>query len=139
MLFRSFPTLKTNLLPELDKGMGTLVKDLVDRGMWKNTLLVWLGEFGRTPRINQNAGRDHWARCWSVVVGGGGIKGGQAYGSTTKDGTDVQDNKCSVGDLFATLYQALGLDPKTDRDVRDNLGRPFPLTPPGSEPIKALL
>src|SRR5437763_1363976 len=113
-----FPTLKTKL-PTLDKAMAALVEDLMQSGMWQDTVVVWMGEFGRTPRINQNAGRDHWPKCWSVVVGGGGLKGGQAYGATTKDGTDVADGKCSVGDLYATLYQALGLDPKTDRDVRD--------------------
>src|SRR5439155_19033995 len=117
-----FPILKNQRLPELNKGMGALVRDLVDRGMWKNTVLLWMGEFGRTPRINQNAGRDHWARCWSVVVGGGAIKGGQVYGSTSKDGTDVASDKCTVADLFATVYKGLGLDPATK--VRDNLGRP---------------
>jgi hypothetical protein len=118
-----FPTLKTNLGPKLDKGMGALVKDLVDKGLWKNTVVVWMGDFGRTPRINQNAGRDHWARCWSVVVGGGAIKGGQVYGSTSKDGMDIDKTKVSVGDLFATLFKGLGLDP--DTKVRDNLSRPI--------------
>jgi hypothetical protein len=118
-----FPTLKNGNGPRLDKGMGGLVKDLVDRGLWKNTVVVWMGDFGRTPRINQNAGRDHWARCWSVVVGGGGIKGGQVYGSTSKDGMDIDKNKVSVGDLFATLFKGLGLDP--DTKVRDNLSRPI--------------
>ena len=70
--------------------MGALVKDLVDRGMWKNTVVLWMGEFGRTPRINQNNGRDHWARCWSVALGGGAINGGEAYGATSKDGMDMQ-------------------------------------------------
>jgi uncharacterized protein (DUF1501 family) len=107
----------------LDKGMGTLVKELNDRGLWKNTVVLWMGEFGRTPRINQNTGRDHWARCWSVVVGGGALKGGQAFGSTSKDGMDIKDNPVSIGDLFATVYKALGLDPNTK--VRDNLGRPL--------------
>jgi hypothetical protein len=107
----------------LDKGMGTLVKDLVDRGLWKNTVVVWMGEFGRTPRINQNTGRDHWARCWSVVVGGGAIKGGQAFGSTSKDGMDIKDKPVKIGDLFATIYKGLGMDP--DTKVRDNLGRPL--------------
>jgi hypothetical protein len=119
----------------LDRGMGTLVKDLVERGLWKNTVLVWMGEFGRTPRINQNAGRDHWGRCWSVVLGGGGIKGGQVYGSTNADGTDIKDDKVSVGDLFATLFKGLGLDPSTR--IRDNLGRPLPLA--DGQPIKALV
>jgi hypothetical protein len=132
-------TLKNQRLPTLDIGMGTLVKDLVQRGLWDKTVVLWMGEFGRTPRINQNAGRDHWARCWSVVLGGGGLKGGQVYGSTSADGTEVKDKKCGVGDIFATVYQALGLDPMTDREVRDNLGRPFRRAPDGSEVLKALV
>jgi len=130
-----FPTLKDQRLPALDRGMAALVRDLVDRGMWKNTVLVWMGEFGRTPRINQNAGRDHWARCWSVVVGGGALKEGIVYGSTDRDGTSVQDNPCSVGDLFATLYKALGMDPALQ--IRDNLGRPQQMAP--GKPIADLL
>jgi hypothetical protein len=132
-----FPTLSRNLLPQLDKGMGTLVKDLVDRGRWENTVLVWMGEFGRTPRINQNAGRDHWARCWSVVVGGGALKGGQVFGSTNKDGLEVASDPCSVGDLFATLYKALGLDPALQ--VRDPLGRPHGISGENGKPLAALL
>jgi hypothetical protein len=132
-----FPTLSRNLLPQLDKGMGTLVKDLVDRGLWDNTVLVWMGEFGRTPRINQNAGRDHWARCWSVVLGGGGIKPGFVYGSTSKDGTDVASDACSVGDLFATLYKALGVDP--DTRIRDLGGRPHKISGDDGKPIAAIL
>lgn len=118
-------TLKNQRLPILDAGMGTLVKDLVDRGLWDKTAIVWMGEFGRTPRINQNAGRDHWSRCWSIVIGGGAIKGGQAYGKTNKDGTDVKDDKATIGDVFATLYQGLGINPADQ--VRDNLGRPLAL------------
>jgi hypothetical protein len=132
-----FPTLKNNLLPQLDKGMGTLVKDLVDRGLWKNTVLVWMGEFGRTPRINQNGGRDHWARCWSVVVGGGDLKGGLVYGSTNKNGMDVNENPCSVADLFATLYKGLGIDP--DLRIRDLNGRPHTISGENGKPISALL
>jgi uncharacterized protein (DUF1501 family) len=132
-----FPTLSRQLLPALDKGMGTLVKDLFGRGLWKNTVLVWMGEFGRTPRINQNAGRDHWATCWSVVLGGGGIKGGQVYGSTSKDGTEVGNNPCTVGDLFATLYKALGIDPSLQ--IRDNLGRPHSISGENGHPIEALV
>jgi hypothetical protein len=126
--------IRTGNGPRLDKGMGALVKDLSERGLMKSTVLVWMGEFGRTPRINQNAGRDHWGRCWSVVVGGGAINGGQVYGSTTDDGTDIKDSKVTVGDLFATLFKGLGLDPTTR--VRDNLGVPRPLA--DGEPIKAL-
>jgi hypothetical protein len=139
-----FPTLKTKL-PMLDKGMGTLVKDLVNKGLWKDTVLVWMGEFGRTPKINQNAGRDHWARCWSVVIGGGAIKGGIAYGSTDKDGTSIQDKPVTVNDLFATLYKGLGMDPNPKvSTIRDNLGRQFEIAGVDKEgktgrPIKELV
>ena len=85
------------------------------------------GRLRAHPRINQNAGRDHWSRCWSVVLGGGNIKGGQAYGATDKDGTGVAENECSVMELFGTLYKGLGIDPtpETNASVRDNLGRPY--------------
>jgi hypothetical protein len=118
-----FNTIKMGNGPRLDKGMGNLVKELVERGMWKNTVVMWMGEFGRTPRINQNTGRDHWARCWSIVIGGGAIKGGQSYGATSADGMDIADKPCSIGDVFATVFKGLGLDPTTQ--VRDNLGRPL--------------
>lgn len=130
-----FTTLKNTNGPRLDKGMGTLVKELVEREMWKNTVVLWMGEFGRTPKINQNNGRDHWARCWSVVVGGGAIKGGQIYGSTNADGTDVQDKPCKIGDLFATIYKGLGIDPSTQ--VRDNIGRPLALAE--GQPLQGLV
>jgi hypothetical protein len=107
----------------LDKGMGALVKDLDERGLLKNTVVLLASEFGRTPRINQGGGRDHWGRCWTVVMGGGGIKGGQAYGATSGDGMDIKDKACSIGDVFATVFKGLGLDPATQ--VRDNLGRPL--------------
>src|SRR5262249_2794729 len=108
--------LKNQRLPELDNGLGSLVHDLVDRRPSKKTVLICMSEVGRAPRINQNAGRDHWARCWSLVIGGGKIKGGQAYGSTNKDGTDVDKDKCSIADVFATVYTALGFNP--DDQVR---------------------
>jgi len=118
-----FNTIRTGNGPRLDKGMGNLVKELVERDKWKDTVVMWMGDFGRTPKINQNGGRDHWARCWSVVIGGGAIKGGQAYGSTSADGMDIKDKPCSIGDLFATVYKGLGHD--TTSQVRDNLGRPM--------------
>jgi len=131
-----FNTLKNGNGPRLDKGMGQLVKDLVDRGRWKDTVVVWMGEFGRTPRINQNTGRDHWARCWSVVLGGGAIQGGQLFGATSKDGMDVKgDDRASIGDLFATLFKGLGVDPGTK--VRDNLGRPLEIA--DGKPLKGLV
>ena len=95
-----------------------------------------MGEFGRTPRINQNAGRDHWARCWSVVLGGGAIKGGQVYGSTDADGASVKDNEVKIGDLFATIYKGLGMDPNAQ--IRDNLGRPTAIAGDNAKPIAAL-
>ena len=130
-----FNTIRTGNGPRLDKGMGALVKDLVDRGMWKNTVVLWMGEFGRTPKINQNNGRDHWARCWSVALGGGAINGGQVYGATSADGTDVKDSPASLGDLFATVYKGLGLDPTTQ--IRDNLGRPLAIAE--GKPLKGLV
>src|SRR5947209_315306 len=131
-----FPTLKTKL-PILDKAMAALVEDLVQSGVWQDTVVVWMGEFGRTPRINQNAGRDHWARCWSVVVGGGAIKGGSVIGATDKDGTAVKENPVKVGDLFATIYKGMGLDPNTQ--VRDNLGRPTAIAGDNVKPIAGLV
>jgi len=122
-----FNALATRALPTLDKGMGTLVKDLEQRGKLKDTVIVWMGDFGRTPRINQNGGRDHYPRAWSVVVGGGNIKGGIAYGSTSADGTEAKDSKVGILDLYGTLYKGLGIDPtpETNASVRDNLGRPY--------------
>jgi len=130
-----FPILKNQRLPVLDKAMGTLVKDLVDRGMWKNTVVVWMGEIGRTPRINQNAGRDHWPKM-SVVLGGGAIKGGIVYGATSKDGMDVTESPVTVADFFATLYKALGIDSATTQ-IRDPIGRPFTLADNG-KPVQQL-
>ncbi|MFO0877313.1 MAG: DUF1501 domain-containing protein [Gemmataceae bacterium] len=130
-----FNTLRTGNGPRLDKGMGNLVKELNERGLWKNTVVVWMGEFGRTPRINQNGGRDHWGRCWSVVVGGGAIKGGVAYGSTSKDGMDVDKDPVKIGDLYATIFKGLGIDPATK--VRDNIGRPLEIA--DGKPIAGLV
>ncbi len=132
----NFTSLANNLLPTLDRGMGTLVRELNERGLWRNTVLVWMGEFGRTPRINQNAGRDHWPRCWSVVLGGGALRGGQAYGRTDRDGLSVAENQVGIGDIFATVYRALGIDPHTQ--VRDPIGRPFAIAGSGGRPIEAL-
>src|SRR6185437_14792579 len=106
----AFETLKTRLLPDLDKGMGALVYDLAQRDLLRDTLVVWMGEFGRTPRINQNAGRDHWPRGWSIVMGGAGLKGGQAVGKTDKDGLDIVDRPVGVMDVIATMTRAMGID-----------------------------
>ena len=133
---QNFDALSQRQLPPLDQAMGSLVRDLVQRGMSQNTVLVWMGEFARTPRINQNNGRDHWARCWSIVVGGGAIRGGQAYGATDADGMDVARDRVNIGDVFASIYRGLGIDPGTQ--VRDAIGRPFPIAGLGGRPINAL-
>jgi uncharacterized protein (DUF1501 family) len=107
-----FPKLKDRL-PILDRGMSALVEDLNQRGMWKDTVVIWMGDFGRTPRINGRAGRDHWARSWSVVVGGGGIHGGQAVGKTNTDGTAVDSEPYTSQDLMASVLKALGISLET--------------------------
>jgi len=125
----------------LDKGMGSLIEDLAKSGRIKDTVIMWAGEFGRTPRINANAGRDHFPRAWSVVIGGGAIKGGQVYGSTDATGEAPKDMPTNIGDVFATLYRGLGIDPtpETNASIRDNLGRPFAIAGDKSKEIKGLL
>ena len=140
-------TLANQRLPNLDRGMGSLVEDLAQSGRLKDTVIVWMGEFGRTPRINQNGGRDHFPRAWSVVVGGGNIKGGIAYGATAEDGASVKDNPVKIGNLYATLFRGLGFKMDEHGQIRDNLGRPRELaanpTSPTSEeraePVKDLV
>jgi uncharacterized protein (DUF1501 family) len=127
----------TGRVDTLDRGMAALVEDLVKEGRWQDTVVVWMGEFGRTPKINQNGGRDHWARCWSVVLGGGAIKGGQVYGETDKDGSSVKDNPVKIGELYATIYKGLGIDPNTQ--VRDNLGRPLAIAGDNVKPVSTLI
>jgi len=110
---------------EVDKGMAGVMTFLEQTGMLKDTVVLWAGDFGRTPRINQGAGRDHWGQCWSVVVGGAGI-GGVSYGATDKDGMRAEKDPVSVEQLYATIYTALGID-LNDRnlDLHDNLGRRY--------------
>jgi uncharacterized protein (DUF1501 family) len=103
-----FDRLQTKL-PEMDVAMSALVEDLATRGLLENTVVLWMGEFGRTPRINGNAGRDHWARSWSVVAGGGGIEGGRVVGATNEDGTRVTTEPYSSEDLMATVCQTMGI------------------------------
>jgi hypothetical protein len=107
----------------LDNGWGTLMADLKSRGLLDSTLIVWMGEFGRTPQINGQKGRDHYPNAWSTVLAGGGLKGGQVFGKTSKDGTTVEENKVEVPDFLATVCGILGIDPiKTNRS---NVGRPI--------------
>jgi len=110
-------------LPQLDQAMAALTSDLEQRGLLENTAIIWMGEFGRTPRINANAGRDHWARSWSCVVGGGGIKGGLAVGETSSDGTAVETEPYSSEDLMATVCKGLGISLETTYTSKN--GRPM--------------
>src|SRR5690606_23629400 len=123
-----FTTLETKL-PELDKAMSALVEDLAERGLLEDTIVLWMGEFGRTPRGNETAGRDHWARSWSVVMGGGGIKPGIAVGQTTADGTDVDSEPYSSQDVMATVCKALGIS--LDTTFTSKNGRPMKIANSG--------
>lgn len=122
-------------LPQLDQGMSALVSDLEERGMLDQTVILWMGEFGRTPRINGDAGRDHYARAWSAVVGGGGLKGGLAIGETSADGTTVESKPHSAEDLMATVCQTMGLSLQTE--FTSGNGRPMKIAG-GGAPIAEL-
>jgi len=115
--------LQNQRLPVMDKAMSALVEDLEQRDLLKDTAIIWMGEFGRTPQINANAGRDHWARSWSVVVGGGGLKGGIAVGATNDDGTAVDTEPYSAEDLMATVCKTLGISLETTYQSKN--GRPM--------------
>jgi hypothetical protein len=132
-----FQALSRNNLPQLDKGMGALVEDLARSGLLETTLVVWMGEFGRTPKINQNTGRDHWPRSWSIVMGGCGLKGGQVVGATDKDGIDIVDRPVSVQDMIATMAKAMGIDPATQYTTPR--GRPIKVVDEGGKPIQELI
>jgi arylsulfatase A-like enzyme len=121
----------------LDAGWATLMTDLRSRGLLDSTLIVWMGEFGRTPKINETAGRDHFPNAWSTVLAGGGLKGGQVIGNTGEDGMEVRDRPVSVPDLLATVIKGLGLDPMT-QNVAEN-GRPIRLVEPKAKPIAEVL
>ncbi|QDU91516.1 hypothetical protein Pla175_49450 [Pirellulimonas nuda] len=110
-------------LPEMDKAMAALTADLESRGLLQDTVIIWMGEFGRTPNINGDAGRDHFARAWSAVVGGGGVRGGQAIGQTSADGSRVESEPFASEDLMASVCQALGISLQTT--FTSNNGRPM--------------
>jgi hypothetical protein len=131
-----FTTLRNQNLPMLDGGIAGLVADLKDRGMYDDTVVVCMGEFGRTPRINANVGRDHWAASWSVLIGGGGLKGGLAVGETDKDGLTITSESYLPGDLWATVAHALRIPLSTVHT--STRGRPMKIAN-GGNPIKPLL
>jgi hypothetical protein len=123
------------LSSELDAGWGTLMTDLRDRGLLESTTIVWIGEFGRTPKVNKYGGRDHYPRAWTSVLAGAGVKGGIAYGRTSANGMTVEDGKVNVGQVFATVCRALGIDPATENI--SNVGRPIRIV--DGKPIEAIL
>jgi hypothetical protein len=130
----NFPAVKS-LSAELDAGWGTLMKELDERGLLESTTILWIGEFGRTPKINEQGGRDHFPAAWSCVLAGGGIQGGQTFGKTNESGEEVTDGKVEIGDVLATLCTALGIDPE-EKNISDQ-GRPIAIAE--GKPIREIL
>jgi hypothetical protein len=121
----------------LDPAWAALMEDLHQRGLLDSTLIVWMGEFGRTPKINPSNGRDHFPNAWSTVLAGGGIKGGQVVGRTSKDGTTVESRPVSVPDFLATVCRALGIDPR--KQNLSNVGRPIRIADKSARVIEEVL
>jgi Protein of unknown function (DUF1501) len=134
--FQNFSILRDITLPATDRAFSALIEDLNARGLLDSTLIVWMGEFGRTPRITnaEGGGRDHWPDCFSMVLAGGGIRGGTAYGSSDKIGAYPKSDPISPGELAATLFWRFGLDPATQ--LHDLRRRPYPLAT--GEPLRSL-
>ena len=126
-----------NLCGTLDAAWASLMDDLKDRGLLDTTTIVWMGEFGRTPKINQQKGRDHFPNAWSTVLAGGGLKGGQAIGKTSKDGTTVEERLTSTRDMLATLCSALGID--YSKTNPSNVGRPIRIVDKPCTPVAEVL
>lgn len=123
-------------LGEFDQPFATLLDDLAQRGLLDTTLVIVMSEFGRTPRINRNYGRDHWSRAWSIALGGCGIKGGTVVGKTNANGTAVTDREVNGGHLFHTYFRALGLNPERNYYVNQ---RPIPMADPKASSIQEIL
>jgi len=128
--------MRNTLLPPMERAVSTLLDDLEERGLLDTTLVAMFGEFGRTPKINAQGGRDHWAEVCSVMMAGGGLKKGVVVGSSTKAGDLPLDRPIHFNDVLATIYHQLGVP--TDQVVTDALGRPFPVLAHG-QPIRELL
>ena len=123
---RMFPIVQKFHLPITDQTLPTLITDLKDRGMLDTTLVVWVGEFGRTPKINGNASRDHWPHCYTALLAGAGVKRGFVYGASDKQGAYPEENAVRPDDLAATLYHLMGIPPQTE--IRDLADRPLPIS-----------
>jgi uncharacterized protein (DUF1501 family) len=120
----------------MDPAIASLISDLKANGMLSKTLVVVLSEFGRTPRINDGGGRDHWARCFSAMMAGGGIKGGSIVGASDEDGMAPAERPVKVSDLHATMCHALGIN--QDKELFTPQGRPMRVVPKGATPIHEL-
>src|SRR5205807_7787265 len=118
--------LKTVLMPPMDRAYSALLEDLESRGLLDQTLVVWVGEFGRSPRINQAGGRDHWGHVFSVALAGGGVRGGQVYGGSDRIGGHPKEGRVQPQDLSATIFHCLGF--LADTEIRDSLGRTLVLS-----------
>jgi uncharacterized protein (DUF1501 family) len=125
---------KAHLLPAFDRGLSALIEDLDARGLLESTLVVVMGEFGRTPKINGTAGRDHWPDCYTVLFAGGGARGGAVYGSSDRIGAYPASDPVTPGDLAATIFWRFGLDPAAE--IHDQTGRPHRLA--SGEPLSRL-
>jgi hypothetical protein len=112
-------------IPPLDQGLSALIEDLTTRGLLDETLIAAAGEFGRTPLINKDGGRDHWGACQSALLAGGGVRGGQVYGSTDSRAAYVRERPVRPEDFLATIYDALGVP--IDAEIRDRQQRPYPI------------
>jgi uncharacterized protein (DUF1501 family) len=123
----NFNALKNRLVPPMEQAYAALLDDLEERGLLDSTLVVWMGEFGRTPKINGDAGRDHWPGCYSVLLAGGGICGGQVIGASDAIGAYPTERPTTPADIHATVYAALGYDVRTI-SYQSSDGRPIALT-----------
>lgn len=123
---RMYPILKARHLPITEQTLPTLLNDLDDRGLLDETLVVWMGEFGRTPKINANISRDHWPQCYTVLMAGGGMQRGAVYGASDRQGAYPANDAAKLDDVAATMFHLLGIDPATE--VRDPLDRPLPVS-----------
>ena len=132
----NFPRLKQKLVPPMEVAYAALLDDLAERGLLDSTLVIWMGDFGRTPKINKDAGRDHWPPCFSMVLAGGGIRGGQVIGASDKIGAYPSLRPITPADIHATVFAALGYDPHRLTYYTAD-GRPTPLSE--GEPIRELL
>jgi hypothetical protein len=132
----NFKFLKESILPIQDRGYAVLLEDLAQRRLLDETLVVWFGEFGRSPQVNKQGGREHWPNVYSVVFAGGGIRGGALYGASDKHGAAPVANPVTPQDVAATIYHCLGIDPETR--LPDRHGRPVEVGS-GGKPIHALL